>query len=138
MPFKALLILILLSSCTAQKRCERKLRKAEKLGCLTYSNDTITLTDTIKGFQFDTVVRFDTLNHSDTLIVEKDGVKTKTIIQWRDRIVSQQVIKQDTIIRNQVITKTKIVNVRPKWQKYIKWIIFFALAFAVFKAIEKK
>lgn len=133
MRFKALLFIILLSSCTAQKRCERKLNKAQKLGCLTYSNDTVILRDTIKGFQFDTIVRFDTLSHSDTLIIEKDGVKSQTIIQWRDRIVSQELIKQDTIIQNQVITKTKTINIRPKWHKYINWIIFLVFIYFVLR-----
>ena len=133
MRFKALLFIILLSSCTAQKRCERKLNKAQKLGCLSYSNDTVILRDTIKGFQFDTIVRFDTLSHSDTLIIEKDGVKSQTIIQWRDRIVSQELIKQDTIIQNQVITKTKTIKIKPKWHKYINWIIFLVFIYFVLR-----
>lgn len=137
MRFKALLILILLSSCTAQKRCERKLNKAQKLGCLSYTNDTLILTDTIRGFQFDTIVRFDTLSHSDTLTVEINGIKSQTIIQWRDRIVSQDIIKQDTIIQNKIIRQTKTITKKPKWQKYINWFIFFGLVYLLFKAVKR-
>ena len=137
MRFKALLIILLLSSCTVQKRCERKLRKAEKLGCLTYSNDTIVFHDTIKGFRVDTLVQFDTLNFQDTLIVEKDGVKSTTIIRWRERVVTQSLEKQDTIIRNVHHFKTKTVKIKPKYMKYVNIVFILLVILGVIYTIKK-
>jgi hypothetical protein len=53
------------------------------------------------------------------LIVEKDGIKTSTIIKWKDRIVEQTIEKKDTILKRIQITNTKIVKPQLKWyQKY--------------------
>ncbi len=110
---KYLLILILFfSACSTQKKCNRHINRLTELGCL--KSDTITKYDTIKGFQVDTMIKFDTLNYSDTMIIIKDGVKVQTIIKWKNRIVEQSITQKDTIIETKSINKYLI-----KPEKYI-------------------
>lgn len=131
--FATLLYLILLaislSSCSASKKCERVSIKAIRLKC--FKNDTITKYDTILGFKLDTLIKFDTLNFEDTLIVIKNGVEVKTIIKWKERVVSQSVLQKDTIIKTDYINRT-IVNtqkVLPIWAKIIISMFFGYLLF---------
>jgi hypothetical protein len=114
-----ILLAISLSSCNASKKCERVSSKAIRLKC--FKNDTITKYDTILGFKHDTLIRFDTLNFEDTIIVVKNGVEVKTIIKWRDRVVSQSILQKDTIIKtdyiNRTITQTE--KVIPLWVRVV-------------------
>lgn len=132
-----ILLAISLSSCSASKMCERVVSKAERLKC--FKNDTITQYDTILGFKLDTLIQFDTLNFEDTIVVVKNGVEVKTIIKWKERVVSQSVSQKDTIIKtdyiNRTITKTK--NVIPMWAKFIIGFFIGFLQFVILKKIFK-
>lgn len=116
-----ILLAISLSSCSASKKCERIVSKAERLKC--FKNDTITKYDTILGFKLDTLIKFDTLNFEDTIVVVKKGVEVKTIIKWKERVVSQSVTQKDTIIKTDYINRT-IVNTKKEIPLWVRFVIF--------------
>jgi hypothetical protein len=119
-----IILIVLFSACSVQKKCNRHINRLDKLGCL--KRDTITKYDTIKGFQYDTIVRFDTLSHSDTLVVIKDGVKVQTIIKWKNRIVEQSILKRDTIIKNQFVNDI-VVETKEVMAWWVKWVFLMML-----------
>jgi hypothetical protein len=130
---KALVILIL-SSCTSEKRCNRILNKAQRLNCISFNNDTITINDTVNGFYFDTLIQYDTINDFDTLLIDTGGVKVKTIINWKTRTVGQS-IKKDTVYLTNTITVTKTQIQKRQYSKLERYTIYFALfVVAVFLA----
>jgi hypothetical protein len=116
-----ILLAISLSSCNASKKCERIVSKGERLKC--FKNDTITKYDTILGFKLDTLIKFDTLNFEDTIIVVKNGVEVKTIIKWKERVVSQSILQKDTIIKTDYINRT-IVNTQKVIPLWVRVVIF--------------
>jgi DNA topoisomerase VI subunit A len=132
-----ILLAISLSSCNASKKCERVSSKAIRLKC--FKNDTITKYDSILGFKLDTLIKFDTLNFEDTIVVVKNGVEVKTIIKWKERVVSQSVTQKDTIIKtdyiNRTITQTK--KVIPLWAKFIIGLFLGFLQFVILKKLFK-
>jgi len=133
---KYLLIIILLCSCSVQKRCERHLEKAKQFGCLVIKNDTIIKLDTISGFRVDTVVQY--RDSIDTLVIEKEGIKSITIIKWKDKIVSQTITKKDTIFKTQYINRSietikEVVKI-PWWI----WLIIGFLGVVSFGLLFKK
>tara|TARA_R110000868_G_scaffold290022_1_gene550274 strand:- start:20375 stop:20776 length:402 start_codon:yes stop_codon:yes gene_type:complete len=117
-----LITILLLASCSEQKRCANHLRKAKQLGCLT--TDTITKYDTIVGFSVDTLFIGDSFTTTDTFILVKDNVKTKTIINWKDRIVYQNITKDTTIVETKYVATTikEYKNKTPLW-------VYFAIGF---------
>jgi hypothetical protein len=106
-----IITLILISSCSKDYRATRKINKLQSWGYL--KTDSVTIRDTIQGFDTLVVRQFDTLNHSDTLFIIKDGVRVQTIVKWKERIVEQQITKRDTIVetkyvRTEVLQPTKV------------------------------
>lgn len=132
---KYLLIIFLLIGCSAEKQCQKHLRKAEAKGCFKNSIDTIIRLDTIKGFTIDTFVQFH--QEIDTLIVDSGGVKVVTIIKWKTKEIGQKVSKRDTIIKSYDIVKvntiTKLKHVIPWWIYAIIGILFLTLVFSIVK-----
>ena len=100
-----LIISLFIFSCSAEKRCLHHTSMAKKLGCITDHSDTIYHTDTLRGFTFDTVVQYH--NDIDTLLVDSGGIKVRTIINFKDRIVTQTINKRDTIFKSIEVTKYK-------------------------------
>lgn len=133
---KALVILIL-SSCTSEKRCNRILNKAQRLNCISFKNDTITINDTINGFYFDTLYQFDTINDFDTLLIDTGGVRVKTIINWKTRTVVQS-IKKDTVYLTNTITVTKTQKRQySKLERYTIYLALFVVAVFLAKLFSK-
>jgi hypothetical protein len=108
-----IITLILISSCSKDYRATRKINKLKEWGYL--KTDTITHRDTIKGFDTLVVRQFDTLNHSDTLFVVKDGVRVQTIVKWKERIIEQQITKRDTIIETKFVRTEVLQPTKTKW-----------------------
>lgn len=102
-----LLILLIVCGCES-KRAAKKITWLKDRGYL----QTDTIRDTVRGFQVDTFVRFDTLNHVDTLTVEKNGVRVVTVTKWRTREQWQTVTQRDTI---RVIPTIKQTCPEPSW-----------------------
>jgi hypothetical protein len=108
-----ILTLIVISGCSKDYRATRKINKLQSWGYL--KTDSVTIRDTIQGFDTLIVRQFDTLNHSDTLFVVKDGIKVKTIIRWKDRAIEQEVSKKDTIRETKYIRTTIEKHYKQKW-----------------------
>lgn len=102
---RLIFILLLLASCSAQKRCEWHLSKSKQLGCLKI--DTITKYDTLKGFQVDTIFKADSFSIVDTFTLIKDNVVSKTVVNWKTKIINQSILKRDTIREYKIISKTE-------------------------------
>lgn len=133
----AVITILMFSSCSTERKCRNWQIKGQKIGCL--KPDSIKVIDTIILTDYDTMVRFDTFNDVDTLIVENGGIKTLVFTKWKTREVRVQQ-KSDTIIKVRTIPVQKIVKgdseKRYWWDKFwiglIGGIIFsiFMVAFA--------
>jgi len=107
----------LLSSCSQKHWQKRGIRKNW------IQKDSVYLHDTIRGFDTTFIRQFDTTTLTDTFEVIKEGVKVKTVIQWKNRIVEMQITKRDTVITN-VCPPAILCEDR-------KWFDRFLLGFAV-------
>jgi hypothetical protein len=128
--------ILLLFSCSAEKRCLHHTSMAKKLGCITDHSDTIYHTDTIRGFTIDTVVQYH--NDIDTLLVDSGGIKVRTIINFKDRIVTQTINKRDTIFKSIEVTKYKNFEIpvyKTRWWVYL--LIVFLLLIILGLAFRK-
>jgi hypothetical protein len=110
------LLMLLSVGCQTQK-------KWQKVG---YSkgwlkDSVITKYDTIKGYELDTIVQFDTLHHTDTLFTYQNGLKVTTIVKWRERQVKQIINQKDTILIRKF--STKVIKEKGKW--WDTWLIGF-------------
>lgn len=103
--FIVLLFVFMLTSCSSQKRCEWHSDRAKQLGCLKI--DTITKYDTLKGFQVDTIFKADSFSTIDTFTLIKDNVVSKTVVNWKTKIINQSILKRDTIREFKTISKTE-------------------------------
>jgi hypothetical protein len=97
-----LAIICLLASCQSY-RAERKISKLKEWGYL--KDSTITKYDTIRGWERDTFIQFDTINKVDTIITTNNGIKVVTLIKWKERQVNQIVSQRDTIYEHKYTTK---------------------------------
>lgn len=124
-----LIILLILTSCQSY-RAERKIKKLKSWGYL--SDSVITKYDTLRGYEIDTLVQFDTINHTDTLFTYQNGLKVTTIVRWKERQVKQIINQKDTIFEHRI--STKVIKEPTKWwHKYeiIIWLFLLILTFAV-------
>ena len=115
-----IVLLIFLSGCESQ-RAANKTAWLKKKGYL--SADTFYIKDTVKGFDTTVVRQFDTLNHTDTLTVIKDGIRVQTVVRWKDRIIEQTLTKRDTVVVRQQI-RTVVTQIKKS-----KWYDTFILGF---------
>lgn len=111
-------LLIFLSGCQSQKKW---IAKGQAKGWL--SADTFYIKDTVKGFDTTVIRQFDTLNHTDTLTVIKDGIRVSTIVRWKDRIIEQTLTKRDTVLVRQQIRTVVTQIKKSKW--WNNWILGF-------------
>ncbi len=115
-------IFLLLSSCGHRSWLNRGVRKNW------IDKDSIIIRDTIRGFDTTIIRQFDTLTSVDTFEVVKNGVKVKTVIQWKDRIIEQRITERDTIIENVCPPEVKC----PAQKKRFDW---WCLAFFTMVAV---
>lgn len=133
---KISLVLILLISCTPQRRLERLLRKHPELTSI----DSITIHDTIRVIvpevHLDTVVTLQQLY--DTVYLEQEQLKVKV---WMDRYNKVYIQgKCDTVYIDKIVTRKipiRIYEKTPLWKKIINWIFVFLLIITVIYTIYK-
>ena len=116
-----ILILLILTSCSAEKRCQKHVNKAIAGGCLVNKIDTIF--DTIIGFKTDTIFKSDSLTLIDTFTQIKNNVQVKTIVKWKEKTITQTITARDTIIKYE----QKIQVIKGKDFNIVKYIWFFLL-----------
>ena len=126
MKYKLILIISLLASCQSY-RAERKISKLKQWGYL--SDSTITRYDTVRGFTHDTFIKFDTMNHIDTITTLKNGIKVVTYIKWKEREVTQIVSQKDTIFEHKF--KTKVITKPIKWWNRFKIGLIFGIILTI-------
>lgn len=124
---KTIAILLLLISSCIPERAARKTNWLKSHGYL--STDTITKRDTIHGFHTDTLVQYSDTTLVDTLYIEKNGVKSQTIIKWKERTVEQTITQRDTIIETKYVKTNQLKCPDPSWWQCNKFWIGFALGF---------
>jgi len=107
--------LILLASCSPQKRLHRLVKKHPELTQL----DTIKIIDTIivPGTNIDTVFHSSLLH--DTVTITKENLQIK-LIEINDTIYLNADVKADTIIIERKIPVERIIHVEPE-----KWWCFY-------------
>ena len=120
---KILIILLVLSSCQSY-RAERKINKLKEWGYL--KDSTITRYDTIRGFTHDSIYFFDTLSKVDTINIVKNGIKSVTVIKWKERQVRQILTQKDTIYEHKFEIKT-ITKPTKWWDRFKIGLIFGSL-----------
>ena len=125
-----LLIVLLLSSCSAQWHIKQACKKQPAL-C---APDTFTITDTIKvndSLYFEKIV---VTKEIDTITIDTGGIRVKII---RDKDIIRTIITQEpkTIIRTKTITtKPRIVY---KDEDYPWWLVIVAALLFILLIIKK-
>jgi uncharacterized protein (DUF111 family) len=125
-----LLIVLLLSSCSAQWHIKQACKKQPAL-C---APDTFTITDTIKvndSLYFEKIV---VTKEIDTITIDTGGIRVKII---RDKDIIRTIITQEpkTIIRTKTITtKPRIVY---KDEDYPWWLVILAAILFILLIIKK-
>ena len=132
---KSSILLLLLVSCTPQKRLNRLITKHPNLIQL----DTLIVRDTIviESFNYDTITNF---KYSDTtIIVNTEKVLAKYYFDTlRQEIWHQIECKEDTIFYEKLVPVEKVVYKELSfWEKY-SLLIYIALALFVLLIIYKR
>jgi hypothetical protein len=120
-----LALICLLASCQSY-RAERKINKLKEWGYL--SDSTIVKYDTIRGWSLDSVYIFDTTTLTDTISIVKNGIKSVTVIKWKERQVKQILTQKDTIFEHKFTTK--VIKEPAKWWDKLG-IVFGVIAFLI-------
>ena len=120
---KYILIICLLASCQSY-RAERKISKLKEWGYL--SDSIIVKYDTIRGWSHDSIYFFDTTTLTDTISIVKNGIKSVTVIKWKERQVKQILTQKDTIFEHKFTTKV-IKEPRKWWDRFKIGLIFGSL-----------
>jgi hypothetical protein len=110
-----IVILLLITSCQAlkDKRANNKMNWLIKNHYL--GDTTRWVHDTIQGFKIDTVFKGDTLKEIDTFTIVKDGIKTVSVVKWKEKILEQTLVKTDTIISIKVKERVLYQTEKKKW-----------------------
>lgn len=134
----AIIVIAVFSSCAqlkearTKRKCMRSVKFAQEHGCLTEKSDTIWKLDTIKGWNYDTIVKYDSTHISDTLFTSNGKDSIITIVKWKERTIRQIKTEKDTIIKTAEITREKIVEKPLKWyQRLWWWWIAVTMAFCI-------
>ena len=111
-------IILLLASCSPQKRLHRLVKKHPELSRV----DTIKIQDTIivPGIKTDTV--FSSLLLHDTVTITKENLQIK-LIEINDTIYLDAEVRADTVILTREILVDRIIHVEPeKWWIEYWWV----------------
>lgn len=126
-----IVIILLITSCQSIKD-RRANNKMNWLIKNHYLGDTTRwVHDTVTGWKVDTIFKGDTLKDIDTFVIVKDGIKTVSVVKWKERTIEQQLIKHDTIILRKIDSKVIYQTSKRKWwDRY--WSGFtFGVAFVI-------
>ena len=124
---KLIVLICLLASCQSY-RAERKISKLKQWGYL--SDSTIIKYDTIRGWSHDSIYFFDTTTLLDTITTVKNGIKSVTVIKWKERQVRQILTQKDTIFEHKFEIKT--ITKPTKWWNQFKVGLIFGSLLVVF------
>ena len=130
-----IIIIILLISCTPQKRLNRLVRNHPYLSKI----DTIKIVDTIvvPNYEYDTI---ETVTYHDTtIIVNNDRIEARYYFDTlRQEIWHEITCKNDTIIKDRLIPYEKVtVQELTFWEKYGSMVIFGILILIGSKVLKK-
>ena len=130
-----IIIIILLISCTPQKRLNRLVRNHPYLSKI----DTIKIVDTIvvPNYEYDTI---ETVTYHDTtIIVNNEKIEARYYYDTlRKEIWHEITCKNDTIIKDRLIPYEKVtVQELTFWEKYGSMVIFGILIIIGSKVLEK-
>lgn len=122
---------ILLSSCSAQWHLKRAIKKDPSI----LKETRVVVLDTI--VIRDSIIAIDTfvLRDIDTMVIEKEGIKTQ-IIRYKDRFIVKQEIKSDTIFRSKEIRVPQIIYQKAS-PKYYIWIIALLMSLLTLIFVKK-
>lgn len=115
------IVVMNLTSCSAEKKCVKHYTKALQGGCIT--SDTFMHYDTITGIKTDTIFRAINTSSIDTFIIDTGGIRVRTITNWKQRIIEQKIIQKDTIIKHQNVTINAPKHIQ-KWHENWRNIAF--------------
>ena len=129
--FLFIAVLLLLVSCSPQKRLHRLITKHPELTRI----DTIKIQDSVfvPGTNVDTVFRSSLLHDTVTITQEKLQIK---LIEKNDTIYLNANVEPDTIVITKEIPVQKIVHIEPEkwymtiWNKFKFW-LFYIFCFIV-------
>ena len=130
-----IIIIILLISCTPQKRLNRLVRNHPYLSKI----DTIKIVDTIvvPNYEYDTI---ETVTYHDTtIIVNNEKIEARYYYDTlRKEIWHEITCKNDTIIKDRLIPYEKVtVQKLTFWEKYGSMVIFGILIIIGSKVLKK-
>ncbi len=110
-----LLIILSVAACSPQKRLNRIVRNHPEL----LQKDTITIVDTIYGWEYDTIVKFGT---NDTVIIKKENT-TVTIYKYFNTDSIYVGVETDTIFKEIKVPVEKIVvEKKNDWEQILIFI----------------
>ena len=128
-----IIILILLSSCTPQKRLNRLVKKHPELVRV----DTLRIIDTviIDSYHYDTTTKF--IEHKTVEVINNERVK----LQYRYDTITKEIWHDvichgDTIIKTHEVTHPTIVNTIDYFSGWYKWGVLLLLLVIVVGAIK--
>lgn len=125
------IFILLLTSCSTQKRCEWHLSKSKQLGCLKMNNDTVEVEKLIKGdsVYFESKIGIDSNELNSIIDSLKNDCSNKEVIKEIIRKIPINIepyFKDDSLYRLSVIVeKNKLkVDIKIKDRKIKEKIIF--------------
>lgn len=131
--------LLILCSCTAQRRFERLIARHPELLTTQYIVVRDTIRITVPEVHVDTVVDRQTL--VDTIYLQKEQLKVKVWMKG-EKVYIQG--KCDTVFINKVITQkipVKIYEKTPVWKKIVNfivmWILIVVILYILYRLIRK-
>ena len=125
-----LIIILLLTSCSPQKRLNRLINKYPELS----KTDTIKLIDSVIVPAIKTDTFFSSFALKDTITITKEKLKIK-LVKINDTIYLNAEVEPDTIIFEREIPIKKVIYKKPIswWHKILKsgwfWLIVLIVAF---------